>query len=168
MYSVTECGDTPLLTSCFGFSPTASALPTSPSRQWKELAPPSSHSTGPSISDQGSVLKQMVSVNTNNVPHLYLVADSHVGFTSVVPVPQINSLPPIHECQAMEAFHCVGGHSSMSGDIVLWFVCHVLEELQKAICLCLAGKTILYTVGLVTGPLKRNLYICIMQVLSYP
>ncbi len=45
--------------------------------------------------------------------YAYLVADGHVGLTNIVPVTKIDPLATVHQCQAMVAFHCVSGHTSV-------------------------------------------------------
>lgn len=49
----------------------------------------------------------------------YLVTDGHIGLALVVCAAQICPLVPIHESQAVKAFHCVCGQSPMIGHIVL-------------------------------------------------
>ncbi len=80
--------------------------------------------------------------------YAYLVADGHVGLANVMPVSKVYSLAPVHQCQAMEAFHCVGGHTPMGGDVVLGPARHLLKDLQEALHLSFAREAVSYMVRL--------------------
>ncbi len=87
--------------------------------------------------------------------YAYLVADGHVGLANIVPVSKVYPLAPVHRCQAMEAFHSVGAHTPMRGDVVLGRARHVLKDLQEALHLSFAREAVPYMVRLTISLLQK-------------
>ena len=68
---------------------------------------------------------------------------------------QVRTLVSVHQGQAVEALHSVGGHSSTAGDVVLGVLCHLFQQLSEADCLNLAGEVEPCQVGLPNLLLKH-------------